>query len=124
MNSNPSVHPWKRLLIRLIVYNILNGIVVFGVGWYFKWTTLFQYGGGIFIGGVILVGLGVLGLFGYWGSSRSGHYLIARSVSSESSGDRNQQEANDSMNQYSYMIQSTVAGIVSLVIGSVMQTWA
>jgi hypothetical protein len=123
MNSKPSLNPWKRLLINVLVYNILNGIVVFGVGWYFKWTTLFQYGGGLFIGGIILVGFGVLGLFGYWGSSRSGHYLIARSVSSESSGDRNLQETNESMKQYSFIIQSTVAGIVSIVIGSVMQTW-
>ncbi len=124
MSSKPSTQPWKRLLIRILVYNIINGVIVFGLGWYFKWSTVFQYGGGIFIGGIILVGLGVLGLFGHWGSSRSGHYLIARSVSSQSSGDRNQQEVNDSMNQYSLMIQLTVAGIVSLVVGSVMQTWA
>ncbi len=108
----------------MLIYNGLNGMIVFGMGWYLKWTTLFQYGGGIFIGGVILVGLGVLGLFGHWGSSRSGHYLIARSVSSESSGDRNMQEANDTMNQYSFMIQFCVAGVISLVVGSVMQTWS
>ncbi len=122
MNSDISRNPWKRLLIKIIVYNILNVIVVCGVGWYFKWSTMFQYGGGIFLGGVFLVVFGVLSLLGYWGSSRDGMYLIARSVSSESSGDRNLRAANESVRQYGFMIQSTVAGILSIVIGSVMQS--
>ncbi len=122
MTDQKTSHPLKTIFIGILILNMVVAIISGAVGLYLNWTTAYQYGGGIFIGGIVVVAIGVLSVMGYWKQARNFNYIYAQSMSSEPSNDRNKRAMDESLQRYSSQLIITISGILSLVIGSILQS--
>lgn len=89
--------------------------------WLGDWLTAKQFGTGLIYGGVAVVGLGVYSVFGGWGLSRDAQVLYAQSASAQSMIERTRRWGQDALGSYSSSIVSTVAGVVAVLVGSLIQ---
>jgi amino acid transporter len=107
-------------LIALVVLGIL--IVVTLIGWLLGWRTAHQFGNGFLWGGIAATALGVLSTTGGWGLTRDATYLYAQSTSHQSLHERTGQSLRDALRSYNLAIVTLAAGILCILVGSLIQT--
>ncbi len=107
-------------LIALAALGIL--IVVTLIGWFLGWRSAAQFGNGFLLGGIAAIALGVLSTMGGWGLTRDATYLYAQSASQQSLQERTGQSLRDSLRSYNLGIVTLGAGILCILLGSLIQT--
>jgi amino acid transporter len=107
-------------LIGLAALAIL--VVVSLIGLLIGWRSAAQFGGGFIWGGIAATALGVLSTMGGWGLTRDATYLYAQSTSQQSLHERTRQSLRDSLRSYNLAIVVGAAGILCILVGSLIQT--
>ena len=107
-----------------IVFLALLGIsvVVAAIGWRMGWETLADYGQGLQLGGMFVVGIGLLGIRGNWEVTRSFGYQYSMSTTEQSGTQRTQQILADFVQSYNFMLVMFVAGGLSMLIGWLLES--
>jgi hypothetical protein len=95
-------------------------IVVFAICWFVGWRTASQIGNALTWAGAVSIALGILSTFGGWGLTRNAQYLYVQSVSQETITERTHQALGDSLRSYRFTIVVACAGIVCLMVGSLL----
>ena len=103
------------LIISLI--DLVLIAVVAGIGWWTGWTDQDNFKTAIQVAGLVVIGLGLLGIKGNQGMSRSFEYQSSMSVSDKDSWERT---LLDLAQSYSFMLIMFIAGGVCLLIGWLM----
>ena len=105
-----------RLLLNILVYTLIIHIVV-AVFCYFKgWRNIYLYGNSLIWGGVIVL---VLGLAGTVGVRPSGQIGVSNPTPTTQ---YLKQKDSDMIGSYRFLILSSVAGILTILSGSLIQT--
>jgi amino acid transporter len=107
-------------LIALVALGIL--IVVTIIGLLLGWRAAAQFGGGFIWGGVAATALGVFGTMGSWGLDRDATQMYVQSASHQSLHERTGRSLRDSLRSYNLGIVALVAGILCILVGSLIQT--
>ena len=107
-----------------IVFLALLGvaIVVAVIGWRMEWKTLAEYGQGLQLGGMFVVGVGLLGIRGNWEVTRSFGYQYSMSTTEQSSTQRTQRILGDFIQSYQFMLVMFLSGGLSLLIGWLLES--
>jgi hypothetical protein len=92
-------------------------IIVALIGWRLGWETLADYGRGLQLGGMFVIGIGLLGVRGNWEVTRSFGYQYSMSTTEENSSQRTQRILGDFIQSYKFMLVMFLAGGLSLLIG-------
>jgi len=92
------------------------------VCWLGGWRTAYQYGGVLFWTGVAAIVIGLSGLMGGWGITRSFDYQYAQSVSEQNIHERTRQAIKDISRGYRFQLLMTTVGVVSIAAGALIQT--
>ena len=112
------------LVIRGFLFIVLVDLVVIAliamIGWWAGWTDIADFQKAIYIAGMLVIGLGLLGIKGNLDVSRSFEYQYSMSVTKEDSWERTQQTLLDLAQSYSFMLIMFIAGGVCLLIGWLM----
>lgn len=116
-------NPGIRVITRILVYNLLLGVAVVALGLYQGWTTPFQFGGGLFLGGIVLIGVGVLSIMGHWKTIRDLNPMTTGSANVNPGLKQKLLSAFNFAVEFAYQIPVFLAGLVAVVIGSVVQTY-
>jgi len=90
--------------------------------WFGGWRTAYQYGGGLFWAGAAAIALGLSSVIGSWRITRSPDYLYSQSVSERDIHERTRQTMKDTLQSYRFLIRMTAVGLVSIAVGSLIQT--
>lgn len=106
------------------VFLALLGIVgiVAVIGWRIEWKTLAEYGQGLQLGGMFVIGIGLLGIRGNWEVTRSFGYQYSMSTTQENSTQRTQRILGDFVQSYKFMLVMLVSGGLSLLIGWLLES--
>ena len=107
-----------------IVFLALLGIaiIVAVIGWRMEWKTLAEYGQGLQLGGMFVVGIGLLGIRGNWEVTRSFGYQYSMSTTEENSTQRMQRILGDFLQSYQFMLVMFLAGGLSLWLGWLLES--
>ena len=107
-----------------IVFLALLGIsvVVAMIGWRMCLETLAEYGQGLQLGGMFVVGIGLLGIRGNWEVTRSFGYQYSMSTTEQSGTQRTQQILADFVQSYNFMLVMFFSGGLSLLIGWLLES--
>ena len=107
-----------------IVFLALLGIsaVVIAIGWRLGWETLAEYGQGLQLGGIFVVGIGLLGIRGNWEVTRSFGYQYSMSTTEQSGIQRTQQILADFVQSYNFMLVMFMSGGLSLLAGWLLES--
>ena len=99
-----------------IVLLALLGIalIVAVIGWRMGWESVIEYGRGLQLGGMFVVGIGLLGIRGNWEVTRSFGYQYSMSTTKQSSTQRTQQILGDFIQSYTFMLVMFFAGVMSI----------
>ena len=97
-------------------------IVVTFIGWRMEWKTLAEYGKGLQLGGMFVIGIGLLGIRGNWEVTRSFGYQYSMSTTEQSSTERTQRILSDFVQSYHFMLVMFFAGGLSLLIGWLLES--
>ena len=103
------------LFIVMVVLTVVAAVA--GIGWWTGWTELDDFQKAIQVAGLLVMGLGLLGIKGNLGMSRSFEYQYSMSVTKKDSWERTQQTLLDLAQSYSFMLIMFIAGGVCLLIG-------
>lgn len=106
------------------VFLALLGIVgiVAVIGWRIEWKTLAEYGQGLQLGGMFVIGIGLLGIRGNWEITRSFGYQYSMSTTQENSTQRTQRILGDFVQSYKFMLVMFMSGGLSLLIGWLLES--
>ncbi len=107
-----------------IVFLALLGIaiIVALIGWRLGWETLADYGQGLQLGGMLVIGVGLLGIRGNWEVTRSFGYQYSMSTTKDSSIQRTQRILGDFIQSYTFMLVMFLAGGLSLLVGWLLES--
>jgi len=97
-------------------------VIVAVIGWRMEWKTLAEYGQGLQLGGMFVVGVGLLGIRGNWEVTRSFGYQYSMSTTEQSSTQRTQQILGDFIQSYQFMLVMFMSGGLSLLIGWLVES--
>jgi len=111
-----------RLLRSVVIIDLVAVVAVGLACWFGGWRTLYQYGAGLTLAGIVIIGLGILFVTMAWQGSRSFHQLYGESMSEDSMVERVKRTQRYLLRNYASLIQLTAAGLVLLVLGAVIQT--
>ena len=123
MEANHSL--WKvigRFLGTVLLALLGIAILVAVIGWRMEWKTLIEYGQGLQLGGMFVVGVGLLGIRGNWEVTRSFGYQYSMSTTEQSSTQRTQRILGDFIQSYQFMLVMFLSGGLSLLIGWVLES--
>jgi hypothetical protein len=116
---------WGELLLRVLRNALLVDICIFAavgiICWFIDWRTFYLYGLGLMFAGVGAIGLGLLSIFGNWRVTRNFQYQFSRSASHMDINQRLTQEIRDTFGSNAFMIILLIAGIVSILVGYLLQ---
>ena len=99
---------------------VIVGIVAV-IGWRIEWKTLAEYGQGLQLGGMFVIGIGLLGIRGNWEVTRSFGYQYSMSTTQENSTQRTQRILGDFVQSYKFMLVMFMSGGLSLLIGWLLE---
>ena len=111
-----------RFLGIVILASLGVAIIVALIGWRLGWETLAEYGRGLQLGGMFVIGIGLLGIRGNWEVTRSFGYQYSMSTTQENSTQRTQRILGDFIQSYQFMLVMFLAGGLSLLIGWLMES--
>ena len=114
-------HGLLKVVVRFlgIVFLVLIGtsLIVAVIGWRLGWETLAEYGSGLQLNGILIVGIGLLGIRGNWEVTRSFGYQYSMSTTEQSGAQRTQQILADFVQSYNFMLVMFLAGVLSVLAG-------
>lgn len=119
-----------RTLVRFLRTVVLVDVGVFvAIGlvcWLFGWRTAYQYGRGLLWVGTAAILLGLASGTGGWVGTHAQDFetQCARSVGAQSSSERMQQDRDDALRSFGFQTLMTVAGVISLAVGWLIQSIA
>jgi hypothetical protein len=85
------------------------------------WSSLYHFSNGLLIAGVVTLAIGVLGLFGGWGVTRSFSYRYAATASLDSPEETARRAQHDVEQGFGLTVEMTIAGLLSCVLGTWIQ---
>jgi hypothetical protein len=97
-------------------------IIVAVIGWRMEWETMAEYGQGLQLGGMFVIGIGLLGIRGNWEVTRSFGYQYSMSTTEQSSTQRTQRILGDFIQSYQFMLVMFFAGGLSLLTGWLLES--
>jgi hypothetical protein len=106
-----------RLLGRYILIETVILGVLYLVGTRVGWGSSDQYGGGLQIAGMLIVGVGFFGVKGNWDGTRSFGYQYSMTVSDQSSWERTQQTLLDFAQAFRFLLSSLLIGGINVLLG-------
>jgi hypothetical protein len=116
---------WGRLILRVLRSALLTalglGAAALIVCWLIGWRALYLMGQGLLIAGLGSIALGLLSTVGTWNVRGSFGYQFSRSVSHQQVGERTSQDVHDLFGSNAFMITTLLAGILLILLGSLLQ---
>jgi len=108
-----------RLLRNILVYTLIIHIAAAAFCYFIGWRNTYLYGNSLVWGGVIVLALGFMSAFGGRQSTQLGvsNVLIAQNLATSK-----KQKDPDKISSYKFLIQSSVAGILTILSGLYIQT--
>ena len=91
------------------------------IWWVADWTTLYQYGTALIIGGILCVVVGFMGVGGGMRSTRSFGYQQAESAGYETGRERATESRQNFAEVYEFLIVMGTAGCVTVIVGLVLR---
>ncbi len=125
MADNKPPHPLIIIIKGILILDIAVIAIAVVIGLFLGWTTPYQYGGGIFIGGILVVAAGVLSVMAYWKKARNFNSRQTQSMNHQSRIDRNHTRygpVDGPIQRYASQLTLALSGISCLVIGSILQS--
>jgi hypothetical protein len=113
-----------RFLGTVILALLGAAVVVAMIGWRMEWKTLAEYGQGLQLGGMFVIGIGLLGIRGNWEVTRSFGYQYSMSTTEQSSTQRTQRILGDFIQSYQFMLVMFFAGGLSLLLGWILDGYS
>jgi len=121
--KNQGILPAILRFLRTVVLIDLGIFAAVGlVCWFGGWRTGYQYGGGLFWAGAAATVIGLSSILGGWGVTRNFEYQYGQSVSEQGIHERTRQTMKDALQSYGFLIRMTAVGLVSIAMGSLIQT--
>lgn len=111
-----------RFLRSILLIDVAVLVVVGLACWLGGRRTAYDYGGGLTLAGMGLVGLGVVFVVYGWRASRSFTQVYGESMSEDSMRERTERRLVDALRTYGLLIRLTAAGVVLVALGAIIQT--
>jgi hypothetical protein len=116
---------WGALILRVLRSAVLIalglGVAAVIICWVVGWRTLYLMGQGLLFAGVGSIALGLLSTVGTWNVRGSFGYQFSRSASHQRVGERTSQDVRDLFGSNAFMITTLLAGILLVLLGSLLQ---
>ncbi len=106
----------KLLLIEVVLFGA-TGLVC----WYFQWRTLASYSDGLLIAGLIVIGFGVMSVFGANRLNGDVRYQYTQSVMPGSLHERTQQNMASLSASMDFSVLAMIVGAVPLLAGFLLK---
>ena len=116
-NRSPAAHIVRGTLIALVVL-VIAAVLIW---WVSEWSTLYQLGTLLIIGGILAMLLGIFAVSGGMRSTRSFEYQQAESASYASGHDRALESKQNLAEVYSFLIIMGAAGLISIIAGALLR---
>jgi hypothetical protein len=113
-----------RWLGTVAIVVVVIAIVVALIYWVADWSTLYQYGTGLIIGGLMSMVFGLFSVAGGMSSTRSFTYQQAESAGYQTGHERVEESKQNLAETYSSLIILGAAGAVVIVAGLVVRAIA
>jgi hypothetical protein len=113
-----------RWLGTVAIVVVVIAIVVALIYWVADWSTLYQYGTGLIIGGLISMVFGLFSVAGGMRSTRSFTYQQAESAGYQTGYERVEESKQNLADTYASLIILGAAGVVVIVAGLVIRAIA
>ncbi len=120
MADTKTSHPLMIIIQGILILDIAVSAIAVVIGLFLGWTTPYQYGGGIFIGGILVVAAGVLSVLAYWKKARNFEPKHAQSMNPTNRTSFGAE--GGPIQRYASQLTISVSGISCLVIGSILQS--
>jgi hypothetical protein len=99
-----------QLVGKTLALAILIGVLAGCVGWLLGWKTSTQFSNGLFLPGMLLIGLGILSVVGGYGMRSDFHVVYSQSAGSMNIQERTQRWMADMTQGYSVFIFLLLSG--------------
>jgi hypothetical protein len=109
----------KAVAIALVVILVFVGLIC----WVVNWTTVYQYGTAVIVGGLISIVFGLFSVAGGMRSTRSYTYQSAEMAGMDTIYDRTKESQRNLIETLEALLVLGTAGIVAVVIGLVIRVF-
>jgi hypothetical protein len=116
-NRSLAAHIVRGTLIALVVL-VVAAVLIW---WVSEWSTLYQLGTLLIIGGILAMLLGIFAVSGGMRSTRSFEYQQAESASYASGHNRALESKQNLAEVYSFLIIMGAAGLISIIAGALLR---
>jgi hypothetical protein len=106
-----------RIARSVAIVTVAIFVVIGLIYWVADWTTAYQYGTGLIIGGLVTMVFGLFSVAGGMGMTRSFEYQQAQSASYDTGVDRTKESRQNLAETYAALIILGLAGFVAIVAG-------
>ncbi len=117
---------WLARVLRFIAPVILADVVLLAivalVCWLGGWRTLREYGDGLILAASVVLLIGLSGVFGGWGLTRSFLYQQSESAGAEAIGGRVRQELAGEKQNFRFLIEMTVVAAVAFTAAAILHS--
>jgi len=90
--------------------------------WFSGWRMIYHYSDGLVWAGVAAIVFGIFSLIGGWRGRTSFPYQYGRSAGEEDILERTRRDLKDTGQSYAFLVLMAVVGIVSIALGTLIQT--
>jgi parallel beta-helix repeat protein len=111
-----------RLLKPVVFLAPLVMILTAVVCWLAGWRTIDEYATGLVYAGYAVITIGLFGLLGGWGATRTFSYTYAQSAGHREPRTHQRESAASTIESYSFTMRLGVTGILIVLIGSIILT--
>jgi uncharacterized membrane protein YphA (DoxX/SURF4 family) len=109
-------------IVRSIVITVIVILLAAGLVWWVAdWSTLYQYGTALIIGGILAAAFGLFGVAGGMRSTRSFNYQQAESAGLATGHDRAQESRQNLAEVYADLIVLGTGGCICVVLGLMLR---
>lgn len=127
---------YARGLVRFLKAVLIAEFVLFAivglVYWLNGWQTVYQYGQGLILGGIVAIGIGVLNLSYHWfkhlgdytGAGYIADLILDRyrlKLKEKAIKEHIKEEIKDPGSSYSFFLLMAIVGVIAIAVGALIQ---
>jgi len=124
MEQEKALSNMPNIIKSVVIATIVIFIAVAVILWVLGWTTVYQYGTGLIVGGIIAMTFGLFSVAGGLRSTRSFNYQQAESAGYQSGHDRAVEAKQNLAETYAFLIVMGLAGAIAIVAGLIVRAIA
>jgi hypothetical protein len=102
-------NPVLRILLGAVLFSLIFGAVVVGIGLLLKWKTSTQFSDGFFLAGMLMIGIGLVTAMG---RSRQGVGSYSQTVPSMNGDERFMSWVDDTLRTYNALAFLGLSGLL------------